>query len=197
MGARCAGAPALGTATLAGWRFTINPDGFGSIAPRPGGCVHGVLWRLSARDLAAINAYESVDSGLYLRRRLTVRHGSRHVAGAGLHRAPARGGNAAAGIHPSGGGSGARLGFARALHSVASALVAVGMARRAGEGHRRGRMSAQTIRHVVIRGRVQGVGYRAFTEYTASIMALKAGCATGATARSKRYSRVRPRRSRR
>lgn len=28
-------------------------------------------------------------------------------------------------------------------------------------------MSAQTIRHVVIRGRVQGVGYRAFTEYTA------------------------------
>lgn len=28
-------------------------------------------------------------------------------------------------------------------------------------------MSGQTIRHVVIRGRVQGVGYRAFTEYTA------------------------------
>lgn len=28
-------------------------------------------------------------------------------------------------------------------------------------------MSAQTIRHVVIRGRVQGVGYRAFTEYVA------------------------------
>ena len=28
-------------------------------------------------------------------------------------------------------------------------------------------MSTQTIRHVVIRGRVQGVGYRAFTEYAA------------------------------
>lgn len=80
MAARCAGAPALGTATLAGWRFTINPDGFGSIAPHPGGCVHGVLWQLSARDLAAINGYESVDSGLYLRRQLTVRHGLRHVA---------------------------------------------------------------------------------------------------------------------
>src|SRR5262245_36796153 len=46
MNARCAGAPALGTATLAGWRFIINPEGFGSIAPRQGGRVHGVLWRL-------------------------------------------------------------------------------------------------------------------------------------------------------
>jgi hypothetical protein len=36
-----------------------------------------VLWRLTARDLAAINAYESVDAGLYLRRRLMVRHGGR------------------------------------------------------------------------------------------------------------------------
>jgi hypothetical protein len=74
MGARCPGAEALGIATLAGWRFVINPEGFGSIAPRAGGRVLGVLWRLSARDLAAINAYESVDSGLYLRRLLSVRH---------------------------------------------------------------------------------------------------------------------------
>jgi gamma-glutamylcyclotransferase (GGCT)/AIG2-like uncharacterized protein YtfP len=73
MSGRCPGAEALGTATLSGWRFVINPEGYGSIAPHPGGRVHGVLWRLSARDLAAINAYESVDSGLYLRRRLAVR----------------------------------------------------------------------------------------------------------------------------
>src|SRR5215471_8537901 len=75
MAARCRGAEAVGIAVLSGWRFVINPEGFGSIAPRPGGRVHGVLWRLSARDLAAINAYESVDSGLYLRRRLPVRCG--------------------------------------------------------------------------------------------------------------------------
>src|SRR5262249_41734719 len=72
MGARCRDAAAIGIATLSGWRFVINPEGFGSIAPRPGGYVHGVLWRLSARDLAAINAYESVHSGLYLRPRLPV-----------------------------------------------------------------------------------------------------------------------------
>jgi hypothetical protein len=79
MGARCPGAEALGTATLAGWRFVINPEGFGSIAPRRGSLVYGVLWRLTARDLAAINAYESVDTGLYIRRRLPVRCGERQA----------------------------------------------------------------------------------------------------------------------
>jgi hypothetical protein len=75
MGARCPGAHAIGIATLAGWRFVVNPDGLGSIAPQPGALVHGVLWRLNARDLAAVNAYESVGSGLYLRRHLVVRCG--------------------------------------------------------------------------------------------------------------------------
>jgi cation transport regulator ChaC len=80
MRARCKGAEALGVATLSGWRFVINAQGFGSIAPLPGGRVHGVLWRLTTRDFAAINAYESIDSGLYLRRRLSVRCGERRVA---------------------------------------------------------------------------------------------------------------------
>lgn len=80
MGARCPTATALGVATLAGWRFVINPDGLGSLAPHAGGLVYGVLWRLTPRDLAAINAYESVDTRLYLRRCLPVRFGSRRVA---------------------------------------------------------------------------------------------------------------------
>jgi hypothetical protein len=74
MVARCPQARALGTALLAGWRFVITSDGVGSIAPRAGAVVYGVLWRLTPRDLAAINAYESLDSGLYLRRLLSVRH---------------------------------------------------------------------------------------------------------------------------
>jgi len=41
------------------------------------------------------------------------------------------------------------------------------MARRPRAEHRGDRMSAQLIRHVVVRGRVQGVGYRAWTEYAA------------------------------
>jgi hypothetical protein len=76
MYARCRGAEALGLATLAGWRFVVTPEGVGSIARRPGAVVHGVLWRLTPRDVAAINAYESLDSGLYLRCLLTVRRGN-------------------------------------------------------------------------------------------------------------------------
>jgi AIG2-like family len=80
MGARCPLAEAVGVATLSGWRFVINPEGFGSLAPLPGGLVHGVLWRLSARDVAAINAYESIGSGLYFRRQLPVRCAVRHAS---------------------------------------------------------------------------------------------------------------------
>src|SRR5262245_62783672 len=79
MGARCPGAQAVGLATLAGGRFAINRGGFGTLALHPGGLVHGVLWRLSARDLVAINAYESVDTGLYLRRSLPVRYGAKQM----------------------------------------------------------------------------------------------------------------------
>ena len=68
---RCGGAVPLGAATLRGWRYVIA-QGYGSVAPAPGLCVHGVLWRLTPRDLAALNAFESLDSGLYRRAMLTV-----------------------------------------------------------------------------------------------------------------------------
>jgi hypothetical protein len=81
MAARCPAALALGTATLEGWQFMIGAGGHGSIEPRPGGTVHGVLWRVTARDLATINAYEGVDTGVYLRRIVPVRqHGRLYPA---------------------------------------------------------------------------------------------------------------------
>ena len=73
MRARCPGARAIGTTTLHGWRFIIARDGFASLVRQPGSRVHGVLWRLTTRDVAAINAYENVGSALYLRRTLPVR----------------------------------------------------------------------------------------------------------------------------
>ena len=89
---RCPGAIALGPAILEGWRFVVGIGGHGSIEPRPGGVVHGGLWRLRARDLAAINAYEGVDTGVYLRRILPVRRGARlHPALVYIVRRPGHG----------------------------------------------------------------------------------------------------------
>jgi len=86
---RCPGARALGPARLDGWRFTIMREGYASIVPAAGAAVHGVAWRLSPRDLAALNAYESLDRGLYLRRVLPVAIGARRRP-ALVYVAPAR-----------------------------------------------------------------------------------------------------------
>jgi hypothetical protein len=77
---RCPTAVAIGTARLDHWRFLVTRDGYASIVPAPGDAVQGVLWRLSPRDLAAVNAYESLDSGLYRRRMLPVICGRQRVA---------------------------------------------------------------------------------------------------------------------
>jgi hypothetical protein len=70
---RCPTATAIGPARLDHWRFIVTRDGYASVVPAPGEAVHGVLWRLGPRDVAAVNAYESVHSGLYRRRLLGVR----------------------------------------------------------------------------------------------------------------------------
>ena len=54
-------------------------QGYGSVAPAPGVRVYGVLWRLTPRDLAALNIFESLDSGLYRRAMLTVEIGAQRA----------------------------------------------------------------------------------------------------------------------
>jgi hypothetical protein len=76
----CPGAKELGSAALFGCRFIITTDGYASIVPRSGGRVHGVLWRLTVRDLAALNSYESLASGLYSKLMLPVRKDGRRMA---------------------------------------------------------------------------------------------------------------------
>ena len=73
---RCPGATAYGIATLRGWRYVIA-QGYGCVTRAPGRCVFGVLWRLTPRDLAALNAFESLDSGLYRRVMLSVAVGGK------------------------------------------------------------------------------------------------------------------------
>ena len=77
---RCPSAREIGVARLDGWQFMIMREGYASIVPAPGGIVHGVLWRLAPRDIAALNAYERLDQGLYRAVTLPVRAGTRRVA---------------------------------------------------------------------------------------------------------------------
>jgi gamma-glutamylcyclotransferase (GGCT)/AIG2-like uncharacterized protein YtfP len=62
---RCPDARLEGRACLPGYHFVIMRSGYASVVPRPGCCVHGLLWRLTPRDVAALNVYENVDGGLY------------------------------------------------------------------------------------------------------------------------------------
>ncbi len=79
MQARCPGVRALGPAVLEGHAFFVGLDGWGSVKPSAGDRVHGVLWRLTPRDVAALHAYELLHAGLYDVRQLPVRHGTRLV----------------------------------------------------------------------------------------------------------------------
>jgi hypothetical protein len=76
---RCPGARAVGPAVLDDYRFFVGIDGWGSVSASRGDVVHGVLWRLTPRDIAALHAYELLHQGLYDVRYLLLRHGSRRV----------------------------------------------------------------------------------------------------------------------
>lgn len=79
MAKRCPGAKAWGRAFLDGYRFIIAASGYASVVRAPGAAVHGVLWRLTPRDVAALRIFESLDSGLYRSILMPVYSGSRRV----------------------------------------------------------------------------------------------------------------------
>ena len=79
MKTRCPGARALGPAVLKDFCFFVGLDGWGSVAPCLGAAVHGVLWQLTPRDLAALHAFELLHQGLYGVRHLRVRHERRSL----------------------------------------------------------------------------------------------------------------------
>lgn len=76
MARRCPQARALGPARLDGYRFFVGIDGWGSVARSAGDSVHGVLWALTPRCVAALHAYELLHKGLYKVRHLPVRAGA-------------------------------------------------------------------------------------------------------------------------
>lgn len=65
MAARCPSSRALGLARLMRHRVVIMREGWASVVRAPRGEVWGVLWDLALRDVAALDRYESLHTGLY------------------------------------------------------------------------------------------------------------------------------------
>ena len=72
MGQRCPTAQEAGLAILRDHRFVIMANGYASVVPVKGEQVHGFLWRVGPRDLAALDDYEDVAGGLYRRAMLPI-----------------------------------------------------------------------------------------------------------------------------
>lgn len=72
MQARCPTAREAGRAVLRGYRFVIMANGYASVVPAAGQDVHGLLWQIAPRDLAALDDYEDIAGGLYRHARLPV-----------------------------------------------------------------------------------------------------------------------------
>jgi gamma-glutamylcyclotransferase (GGCT)/AIG2-like uncharacterized protein YtfP len=70
----CRGGEALGVATAENQIYYIAASGYASIAPRRNARVYGVLWKINAQDLGKLDAYESVETGLYCAAAIPVRH---------------------------------------------------------------------------------------------------------------------------
>lgn len=67
MALRCPASRPLGAASLMRHRFVITADGYASVVRDPRAIVHGLLWDLAMADVAALDRYESIGAGLYVK----------------------------------------------------------------------------------------------------------------------------------
>ena len=80
MGVRCPTARVVGRATLPHHRFVIMPDGYANVVVDPADQVHGLLWEAADADMRALDDYEEVDAGLYVRISLVVLRETQNAA---------------------------------------------------------------------------------------------------------------------
>lgn len=65
MAARCPGSRFVSIARLMRHRVVVMREGWASLTRAPAGAVWGVLWDLALRDIAVLDRYESLHTGLY------------------------------------------------------------------------------------------------------------------------------------
>jgi len=73
MNSRCPGHSRVGLGILSGYRWLINRHGYATLAVAANEAVHGVIYTLTEIDERNLDAYEEVDSGLYLKQDCKVR----------------------------------------------------------------------------------------------------------------------------
>src|SRR5215210_7185543 len=67
MAAHCPASKAIGTARLMRHRFVIMREGYASVVRDPRRVTWGMLWDLAVGDMPALDRYESVAGGLYVK----------------------------------------------------------------------------------------------------------------------------------
>jgi gamma-glutamylcyclotransferase (GGCT)/AIG2-like uncharacterized protein YtfP len=72
MASRCPGAERVGIAVVPDYGVLINAQGVATVIPAKGKSVFGLLWRLSDKNVEALDAYEGVAAGHYRRDYVTV-----------------------------------------------------------------------------------------------------------------------------
>jgi hypothetical protein len=68
MASRCPRSKPLGVARLMRHRLVAMREGWLSVVRDPRGIVHGVLWDIAPADVAALDRFEAVGKGLYVKR---------------------------------------------------------------------------------------------------------------------------------
>jgi hypothetical protein len=67
MAQRCPGARPLGAARLPRHRFAIAAEGYATILRDPRRTVHGVLWECRLSDMTALDRFERISTGMYVK----------------------------------------------------------------------------------------------------------------------------------
>jgi gamma-glutamylcyclotransferase (GGCT)/AIG2-like uncharacterized protein YtfP len=67
MGARCPASQPLGRARLVRHRFVVTREGYASVLRDPRRVVWGLVWDIAFADMPALDRYESVAGGLYVK----------------------------------------------------------------------------------------------------------------------------------
>ncbi len=65
MARRCPRSRPLGAARLARFRLAVMREGWLTVVRAPAATVHGLLWDIALADVAALDRYESLGTGLY------------------------------------------------------------------------------------------------------------------------------------